>query len=128
MNRREIQSEVIRATERFRDYGEYRMREPRRWDTDRFEHYFFERFFRERPETRALLVPVDWWNIHGFEKRVQDRIAADMAEYFQTLDPTRPCFMVATTRHIGSLPCGTCVYSGGGVYDRARPVSRFRAV
>ena len=78
MSTKKIQSDLILATERFRTYGNYRTREPRRWDTDRFEHYFFERFFRERPETKSLLIPVDWWNINGFEKRIQDRITADL--------------------------------------------------
>ncbi len=55
MSTKKIQSDLILATERFRTYGNYRTREPRRWDTDRFEHYFFERFFRERPETKSLL-------------------------------------------------------------------------
>ncbi len=125
MSTKKIQSDLILATERFRTYGNYRTREPRRWDTDRFEHYFFERFFRERPETKSLLIPVDWWNIHGFEKRIQDRITADLTDYFRSLDPGRSYFMVATTRHLGSVPRGTRLYSGGGVYEWDRPISVF---
>lgn len=125
MNTQDLQSNIIQETEQFRSNGSYRIDVPFRWTSNRFEHYFFGRFFRERPETKRVFLPVDWWNFHAFTPNDQTRMLDDLLKYYKTLDNSHDYFMVATKRHAGSVPTDTIIYSGGGVYGRFMPFSEF---